>query len=256
MKKRAIKKGRKIQFNLSNRFLYTFIAAVIIISLGIVVYALAPGQTPNPGHNISQLGAPSTCSPTQVLQWSGSAWQCADLPGASSGGTFESITLLYKDSRGNVTTQSSGNTLIGYAGIPGPRRFMAGRDYDNDGNGDGTIENNPPDCWTFAYPIGSITDEYFNRYKCVKTWDAAGLTEGGGPFDGTAEAGNNPCTNSWNELIENGNYNPYGATPAGTYTIIRTEKVGTITSGCSGSNGGNPDADPTAYTYIVEYKLN
>ncbi len=39
MKKRAIKKGRKIQFNFNNRFLYTFIAIAVIISLGVIVYA-------------------------------------------------------------------------------------------------------------------------------------------------------------------------------------------------------------------------
>ena len=71
---------KKIVINLSNRWLYTFILIGIIILLGIIVYALAPGSSGNPGHNIQDVGPPATCADGQVLQFINSTnnWGCVD----------------------------------------------------------------------------------------------------------------------------------------------------------------------------------
>ena len=70
--------GKKI----SNRLAYTIIAAFALILVGVFVLAQT---TPNPGHPISQISAPSGCTGGQFLQWSGSAWACAE---AGSPGTL------------------------------------------------------------------------------------------------------------------------------------------------------------------------
>jgi hypothetical protein len=69
-------RGRKIQINISNRWLYTFIAIGIIAIIGVGVYALTPGVAPNPGHLISEMAPPSPCTAGQVLQFDGTNWVC------------------------------------------------------------------------------------------------------------------------------------------------------------------------------------
>jgi len=71
MKKRISK--RKVQINLSNRLLYTFITLGILTIVAVGVYAL--GSVPSPvGHAISEL---QTCdTDDQVLKMSGGVWVC------------------------------------------------------------------------------------------------------------------------------------------------------------------------------------
>jgi hypothetical protein len=73
-----MKKKRGIQINLSNRWLYTFIALGILVVISVGVYALQAGVKPNPGHLISEMAPPSSCTANQVLQFDGTDWSCID----------------------------------------------------------------------------------------------------------------------------------------------------------------------------------
>ena len=104
-----MKRGFNIQINFTNRFLYTFVAFILLLIIGVGVFALTPGIAPNPGHLIDNVAPPSPCSSGQVLQWDGSGWTCTDQSvsvsnsgditavtagtGLSGGGTSGSVTL-------------------------------------------------------------------------------------------------------------------------------------------------------------------
>jgi hypothetical protein len=82
MKKRGEKKrGKTIKINLSNRLLYTILAIGILLIVGVGIYAISPGETPDPGHNIQTIGPPEGCEGGQFLMWQGSEWICANAAG-------------------------------------------------------------------------------------------------------------------------------------------------------------------------------
>ena len=68
-------KIKKLQINLTNRWLYTLIVFFSLVVIGVFVYA----TTPNPGHDITQIAPPSVCGDNQFLKWTGTAWACADV---------------------------------------------------------------------------------------------------------------------------------------------------------------------------------
>jgi len=70
-------KIKKLQINLTNRWLYTLIVFFSLIVIGIFVYA----ATPNPGHDITQIGEPDGCGADQFLKWTGSSWTCEAVSG-------------------------------------------------------------------------------------------------------------------------------------------------------------------------------
>ncbi len=114
------KRGRKIQFNFSNRFLYTFIAAVIIISLGIVVYAYAG----NVGHTSTQIDEidptiPKTCTSNQILSWNGTNWKCTNSAsgGVPAGYDFVSFGQagFYLNTTANLSASCTGGPATYYA---------------------------------------------------------------------------------------------------------------------------------------------
>ena len=67
-----------IRINFTNRFLYTFVAFILILIIGVIVFAQTPGVAPNPGHLIDEFAPPTGCGTNQVLQWDGVNWICAD----------------------------------------------------------------------------------------------------------------------------------------------------------------------------------
>ena len=77
---------KKLQINLTNRWLYTLIVFFSLVVIGVFVYAVAP----NPGHDITQIAQPSECSTNQFLKWTGSSWTCetvSDEVGIGGSGT-------------------------------------------------------------------------------------------------------------------------------------------------------------------------
>ncbi|MBU1251975.1 MAG: hypothetical protein KJ905_00740 [Nanoarchaeota archaeon] len=79
----------RLQINMTNRWLYTLITLFAVVVLGVGVYALSAGETPNPGHNIAQVGPPTGCLAGEVLSFTGSAWDCI---AAGSGGGLWSLS--------------------------------------------------------------------------------------------------------------------------------------------------------------------
>jgi hypothetical protein len=76
------KKGLK-KFNISNKLAYTLIVILSIVLIGVGVYALSPGITPNPGHIIGEVALPS-CSNGQVLGMVSGSWDCITSPTTDS----------------------------------------------------------------------------------------------------------------------------------------------------------------------------
>jgi len=96
MARKSKKPGvKKLQINLTNRWLYTLIIIGILAVTGIGVYALTPGVAPNPGHLISNVAPPSPCAAGQFLKFDGTNWACADV---TAGGGVETDPLWTADS--------------------------------------------------------------------------------------------------------------------------------------------------------------
>jgi len=107
-------KIKKLQINLTNRWLYTLIVFFSLIVIGVFVYAV----TPNPGHDITQIVQPSGCSTNQFLKWTGSSWTCetvSDEVGIGGSGTANRIPRFTGATTiGNsVIYESAGDVGIG-----------------------------------------------------------------------------------------------------------------------------------------------
>jgi len=86
----------KVTLNIKKRYAYS-ILGLLILGLGFLfvnAYVLVPGETPNPGHPISQVGPPADCEDGQVLQFinQDTGWGCVDLPEGASTMVWSDIT--------------------------------------------------------------------------------------------------------------------------------------------------------------------
>lgn len=109
-----IRLGKRVNINLSNRWLYSFIALGILVIVSIGVYA-AFDTVPNPGHSFSEL---QTCSSQgQILKMdAGGNWVCAS-----------------DDFQANTDAQTlalSGNTLSITGGNNVDLSSLSGSDFD------------------------------------------------------------------------------------------------------------------------------
>ena len=59
--------------------IYVLIIISILLIAGIMIYSLAPGEVPTPGHNISEISIPSGCVTGQFLKYDGTTWVCSDM---------------------------------------------------------------------------------------------------------------------------------------------------------------------------------
>ena len=64
-------------------------------------YALAPGDTPDPGHNINSVGPPTLCTAGQVLSWDGTNWKCLDIRTVGPTGIISGVNLANINARSN-----------------------------------------------------------------------------------------------------------------------------------------------------------
>ena len=106
-----MKRDLNIHITFNNKVLYTFISFIAILIIGVGVFALTPGVAPNPGHLISEVAPPAGCGTNQVLQWSGSAWTCAN-PVAQSGEVI-AFNLSTCPTGWSEFTGARGRTIIG-----------------------------------------------------------------------------------------------------------------------------------------------
>lgn len=114
-----------ISFSFSERTFYSIILIAVVV-LGLIgVYASTyVNPTTKVGHDINEVGAPSGCSPGQVLSWDGTGWECQSsssitINGSSySFGNWEtkSFNIIYQASTdGIVLAYSTGaNGIVGY----------------------------------------------------------------------------------------------------------------------------------------------
>ncbi|MBW6442213.1 hypothetical protein K0A97_00315 [Patescibacteria group bacterium] len=73
MKKKTNKINSKKHFvfdkKISNRLSFTLLFLIVLVMISFLVYAtVLPGSTPNPGHNIQNIGAPVGCGVGEYLQ--------------------------------------------------------------------------------------------------------------------------------------------------------------------------------------------
>jgi len=60
-------------------WLYVLITIGILLTVGVIVYALNPGLIPVPGHDTVNISIPSGCIAGQFLKYDGAKWVCSDL---------------------------------------------------------------------------------------------------------------------------------------------------------------------------------
>ena len=100
---RNMKKSVNINFNLSNRAVYTLITFLVLSVVGVGVYAIA-GTTPNPGHAFTELQPCTTAG--EILKSDGTTWTC----GVDDSG---SGSLWTPSSSGSDIYYNNGNVGIG-----------------------------------------------------------------------------------------------------------------------------------------------
>ena len=126
MKKRVkSSKNFSVNINISNRWLYTFVLAgiILIVGAGFFAASLLPtnGAIPNPGHPINQTAPPKGCQAGQVLQWVGvsnndGGWACTSPSSLQSNGFFANTQVF---TSGTTWTVPSGVTNVLIACIGG-----------------------------------------------------------------------------------------------------------------------------------------
>ncbi len=91
VKKKGTKNSSRLKVSnrlaISNRLAYTIISVLVIILLAMGVYAMTAGVAPNPGHTLDTVSAPTGCAASEILQWTGTAWDCVAMPTLTGGST-------------------------------------------------------------------------------------------------------------------------------------------------------------------------
>ena len=109
------KKSINLNIKISNRWLYAIVVLIVLLILGLSVWAYGTNVPSTMGHSFGELeGVQSTlpsCSTGQVLQRVGSSWSCGNLPSASIG-TLSCTTAVGSFSSSSIATCTSG-TLTG-----------------------------------------------------------------------------------------------------------------------------------------------
>ncbi len=92
-KRKGGKKDSGINIHFSNRWLYTFIAILIIAAIGVGIYAYGTSNPSVFGHSSGELAPPAGCTNGQFLQWNGNAWVCSDSPPGNYFRNYERINF-------------------------------------------------------------------------------------------------------------------------------------------------------------------
>jgi len=118
-----MKDKERVNKNFFNKLSYVLIFIFAIIFTGMGVYALSPGSTENPGHNINSVGAPSGCASGQFIQLStkspsGLEWKCTSITGSSAISCADGQVLKYTSGSWKCGTDIDIDTIgIQYAEI-------------------------------------------------------------------------------------------------------------------------------------------
>ena len=214
---------KKLQINLTNRWLYTLIVFFSLVVIGVFVYAVAP----NPGHEITEIAAPDACGTDQFLQWTGSVWTCGDAGAGSIGG---SGTANYIPKFTGATTV--GNSVIyENAGKVGIGTANPGKKLDVDGAGrfTGALTAATINTGNGAMEVNSIAAYLGNqnlRTTDSPTFDGAtinGIFSLGTPTVKTISSGGAITMTRSFHILET-----YGGSDADTLTKINGGEVGMI----------------------------
>ena len=190
-------------FGMSNKLFYTLVVLVSVGLLTVGVRAWVDGETPNPGHSIQSVGAPSGCASGQVLQYQES--------GGSGGWTCTATTDT------NADTECSGNNVF-YDGNCNCRDLTT--NYGSPIHGD-LIQSDTLD--------GSEIDE--SALDCSQITGGGGLCDGGDADNfHTGDDADGDISMGGNNLQMNGGSIDFGTTGECTGTGY-----------CYGSGGTNCD---------------
>ncbi|GIU68327.1 MAG: hypothetical protein KatS3mg001_177 [Candidatus Pacearchaeota archaeon] len=99
---------------ISNKLAYTIIAVFALIVVGLGVFALGAGETPNPGHNIQSIGPPNPCDANQFLKFDGTNWVCESISVPSGGDSVwiaSGSNIYYNNGKVGIGTSTPQTTL-------------------------------------------------------------------------------------------------------------------------------------------------
>jgi len=169
-----MKRGLNIQINFTNRFLYTFVALIFILIIGIGVFALTPGVAPNPGHLFDEFAPPVGCGTNQVLQWDGINWACAD---GSSLWTSSGSNVYYNLGSVGIGTDTPDEKLDVAGNIKASGTVCDGNGCIGSGSGGANMA-------AFTQPGGTFTVPAGVNSVVIEIWGGGGggdkLNRGGG----------------------------------------------------------------------------
>jgi len=168
-----MKKGINFNINFTNRFIYTFVAFVFILIIGIGVFAFGTSDPSTFGHSADEFAPPVGCLVNQVLQWDGVNWICA---GFSSGlWTAIGSNLYYNLGNIGIGTTTPQEKLDVIGNIKASGTICDGNGcVGSGGSGAGMEAFRTLGTFTFTVPAGVTS-------VIVEVWGGGG---GGGLRDG------------------------------------------------------------------------
>ena len=103
-----MKRGKRLEINFTNKWLYVFIIVVVIVVIAVGIYAVTPGTAPNPGHLLSDISPPAGCTTGQFVQFNGSDWVCTTVAVPTALYGMDILTWFVPDCPGRPLVCPSG----------------------------------------------------------------------------------------------------------------------------------------------------
>jgi len=101
----------RLELNIHKKYFLILLGAILVISAGIFVYAQA--STPNPGHDISQIGGFPVCGANEALTHTDSGWSCVGV--SSDGGSGGSSNFAEGSYSGSANSNNIRTVNLGFS---------------------------------------------------------------------------------------------------------------------------------------------